>query len=896
MAIRIYHPIVLAAVLAALAMSSCSKEIPGLAGNDGMGAGNDGMGAGNDVAQAETGEARTFTCVIEEPDGTKLSISNQGKTRWEEGDQILINAGSGGNTRETVTLKASDISADGKTASITITIPPYEHTHYQTGLRDDVSTYYAMYPADAVAPLPLYYNQAYSNTNAPLMAGCNKDNRIVFYNVCGIISFTVSGSFDSYIFSGNNDETVAYDVYQCRVRDTGSGPELTSPKTADSYQTLTPQTTVSGSVVADGSTVNYVCIPNGVSFSKGFTFKFLQGDNLVKVATTDTKVSIGRSKLLPLGNITSHLEDPSAAELHKSEIDLNSATDLGASETANCYIVSAPGNYKFKAVKGNSTTSVGTMAGVELLWETYNNATAPEKNSVIEAVDFEGQWIAFSTPASLQPGNALIAAKSASGTILWSWHIWIPETSIESSTYDISSHLMMDRNLGALVTAGTGAVEANGLLYQWGRKDPFVGLGAHGSSGKAKVAGTAMSVSSAAANGISEGIANPTRFIVGTGSNNNHDWLMTSDATLWGTTKTIHDPCPPGWKVPDYKEATPFTTQAHTLNGFNYDAGNYCMTVGSAVFPLTGYLYYTTGNMYKYDTSANVWTSHSSTGSSIGLAIWMSVEAADNSNNWSERKSRGCSVRCVSHDIAPFENEPGMPVQGGYTKIQFDSSIQELSGICFSKDKDFIWGVGDEGDIFKIYLDWTKSAITLKSISIYKSTGSDLEDVTLNPNTGDLYFAKEPDRVDKMAATSYSSKTQAFYVADAANFGNSGLEGIAWYKDNTLYVGAQTGATLWKYQLDGTRIWTKKLGDITPWITEVGGLCYDIKNDWLWVADSEAQKLFVFNGEVTKLLAMYDVKSVGNAESVMVVPEYNCVLVGDDGSTSKIYKYSFTGL
>ena len=93
------------------------------------------------------------------------------------------------------------------------------------------------------------------------------------------------------------------------------------------------------------------------------------------------------------------------------------------------------------------------------------------------------------------------------------------------------------------------------------------------------------------------------------------------------------------------------------------------------------------------------------------------------------------------------------------------------------------------------------------------STGSDLEDVTLNPNNGDLYFAKEADRVDKCAAPAYSSKTQHFYVTDAANMGNSGLEGIAYYKNDILYVGSQSGANLWAYKLDGTKVWNKKLGN-----------------------------------------------------------------------------------
>jgi len=64
----------------------------------------------------------------------------------------------------------------------------------------------------------------------------------------------------------------------------------------------------------------------------------------------------------------------------------------------------------------------------------------------------------------------------------------------------------------------------------------------------------------------------------------------------------------------------------------------------------------------------------------------------------------------------------------------------------------------------------------------------------------------------------------------------------------------------------------------------------------LWVADSEAFKLFVFDGDLTKELAEYDISFIGNPESVCVDHERSCVWVGDDGSTSKLYKISFTNL
>jgi len=871
-----------AALLAAL-LSSCNRE---------------------EIGVEDSGSAsRTFTCVFAEPD-TRVAINGQtGKSTWEAGDKILINAGSNGHTTRTVTLSASDISSNGKVATIVVPadLAPYD----RSADRGIVSTYYAMYPADAVAPGNLYYNQAFSNSNGVLMAACNVGNTFKFYNLCGVISFTVSGDFDSYIFSGNHGEMVGYDVYQARVRDDGNGPEVSYLKPADSYKELTPLAEVKGTVKADGTTVNYVGIPTGTSFTEGFCFKFFKGEELVKTATSEKAVELPLGKLLPLGNITSHLETyvPPQTSDHKSEIPTASATNLSADGSANCYLITAPGTYKFPSVKGNSTEATANIFDAVLLWETCNGSDAVTANSVIAQLDFEDNWVYFKTPETLKPGNALIAVKNATGKILWSWHIWIPATTIQSDTYGIASAglKMMDRNLGALVVAGSGDIRANGLLYQWGRKDPFIGIGAHGSSTTAAYAGSGKTVSTTQLS-IAESIANPTQFGIATGSPGNYDWTSEQSKTLWGETKTIYDPCPPGWRVPDYRECVVFNTNVHTLDDFVYDAEKYCATVGTAVFPLTGRMHYSTGEVSGKDTQAYLWSAHSSEASSsspnaLGLAVWMGIDTPESSypsNHWSERKANGASVRCVLEEVEPFVNEPGMPVQGSYTRIVFESTqVVELSGLCLSKDKTFLWGVGDEGYLYKFTnIDGAVANITPSTQWTYDA---DLEGVTVNPSTGDLYLAVEPKRVYKMVSP-YTSKTTLFDVEEAADMDNSGMEGITWYKDGDLLVGSQSGATLWRYTTSGTKKWKKNLGMIGQGIIEVGDLFYDATTDLLWVSDSEAGKLFVFDGDVTKLKAIYDVSFIGNAESVCVDHDRNCVWVGDDGSTSKIYKISFTNL
>ena len=90
-------------------------------------------------------------------------------------------------------------------------------------------------------------------------------------------------------------------------------------------------------------------------------------------------------------------------------------------------------------------------------------------------------------------GNALIAAYNSEGDIVWSWHIWVTEnepgnvssailyttyawnedginTSVRVPGYDI-----MPCNLGALryTPEGGSVTDTYGMLYQWGRKDPF---------------------------------------------------------------------------------------------------------------------------------------------------------------------------------------------------------------------------------------------------------------------------------------------------------------------------------------------------------------------------------------------------------------------------------------
>lgn len=241
-------------------------------------------------------------------------------------------------------------------------------------------------------------------------------------------------------------------------------------------------------------------------------------------------------------------------------------TDLGADGTSNCYIVSKPGYYKFKAtVRGNGTlpescdgeiTVSITPDHADVLWCTYNTMTAPTAAAeIIPAVALNGDYIEFETPMNdITPANAIIAAYAADNTILWTWHIWFTD---EPAVSDLGGTVWMDRNLGATCPNIAGDTRSGGFLYQWGRKDPMRGAGNTSADFIAttpELTEEQAEVKVDEATGtIAASIKNPRPFINtypdGAGPK---DWIFTADHNdRWqDARKTMFDPCPAGYKVP----------------------------------------------------------------------------------------------------------------------------------------------------------------------------------------------------------------------------------------------------------------------------------------------------------------------------------------------------------
>ena len=561
-------------------------------------------------------ETRTLTFVLPN-DGAKAA--------WVAGDQIVVH-GEYAEDQVTVTLAAGDIAAGGKSATKTVeNLRPYKR-------EDCASVLYASYPASAVDNLThCFFYSKFSTTNEQLMAACNDGDTFKFQNITGALSISVDGEYEGYLLSTPKKEALGYEFLQVKITD---------QEQLYSQYRGTPVLQIEQPM--NGSDI-MIYLPDGTEFSAGFTLKLKKDGDYVKIYKHTDPVEVTRGAVTEIGDVTAELQDyvnPFAADIR----------DLDTDGNANCYIVTEAGGYKFKAVKGNNSIAfLEDPDNATVLWETWNDASEVTAGSVLASADYAEDYIIIHTPDELHPGNAVVAVKNADGEILWSWHIWIPATEIKTGYFSgVLGEDFMDRNLGALVVTTDGEElidpRSYGMVYQWGRKDPFVASGVANSNTLATYTGAPDEVAPGQIT-LEESIKNPRLL----GHVDNGDWLLESNDLMWSETeKTLYDPCPPGYRAPTPVGSAPFwasdlTTQAGW--GVNVAAGWLKLgTPDVAVFPIAGYRDdYGVGEMAKVGVRTLYWVSRGAGARGSGADL-----RSDKAYTFgSAPKARLGSVRCV---------------------------------------------------------------------------------------------------------------------------------------------------------------------------------------------------------------------------------------------------------
>jgi len=445
---------------------------------------------------------------------------------------------------------------------------------------------------------------------------------------------------------------------------------------------------VEGIYTPSGETAEYV------------TYRIYPGANMT------TSFDISRNTYYSISMTIKGMNEVDSRVFLPENMSMNNA---GTQVTANCYIANDGNqNYKFKAtVMGNGATTASSICGDQtapaitpttlspttalLLWETGSKGDVIEDGSV-KLVD---GYVRFKTADNSTNGNALIAVSDGTN-ILWSWHIWkttyTPDTDYDtykkySSTTTFS---MMKYNLGATEISNWSGTATNagdlGLYYQWGRKDPFVGgklwtttsrIDTYNSSGYSWLDGTGSTAVPNATAGtdvatsIAYSIKNPTHFIVY--NTTTYDWLNASATSvqrdnLWGNpnsgtapntlagSKSIYDPCPPGWRVPTQDSYQIFSTtgtgttpnvSGAWANGYNfYIAG----TSGNDSFwPASGGRNISTGALTNVGSRGVYWSS-SSFGTDYPVSAgYLGFGSGAVEPLLSNSRSLGCLVRCAQY-------------------------------------------------------------------------------------------------------------------------------------------------------------------------------------------------------------------------------------------------------
>lgn len=344
---------------------------------------------------------------------------------------------------------------------------------------------------------------------------------------------------------------------------------------------------------------------------------------------------------------------------------------------SNCYLLSPGKSIAFPVSRANEDGVVripNLSSGwtTELLWTDNSLGVKADGSSTIKSLTAQGDGT-IKVESGSGEGNAVVVAK-VGGVIVWSWHIWVTsyDPSVTNLVYNNGTvtTTFMDRNLGAKNNTVKN-VGSLGLLYQWGRKDPFPGASAFSGTASASIynaSGTKLAEGSSKATGVKKeavavsnnfnnSIQNPLTFYYKRLSP--YDWYSnntTKNDNLWnstGNSKTVYDPCPYGWRVPVsgsgtssvwYKTKVTTTTSNYLVSSFTNGWSFVNAAYNLGWYPAAGKRLYSSGTLSTVGTRGYYWSSSVSGTNVYSFSIRSSAIAPSNLCLY---RSEGYNVRCV---------------------------------------------------------------------------------------------------------------------------------------------------------------------------------------------------------------------------------------------------------
>ena len=348
-------------------------------------------------------------------------------------------------------------------------------------------------------------------------------------------------------------------------------------------------------------------------------------------------------------------------------------------------------------VKGiNGEDFVGEGYQVKTIWEKAENANEFVAGSVLSSIAYEDNKITVTSAG--KRGNALVALYATSGegetateTILWSWHIWVASPVDDKYEKAVSQGMptFQDRNLGA-TTEGFAEQSSVGLYYQYGRKDPFVLKGEFTPSADkdkdyftSSVELTERELRTTQTARISWAIKNPDRRIIMEVKDESftaippaafNDWIVPGSEAekYWGNTapkantindansakggyKTIYDPCPAGYRVPDKFYFQGFGSEV-TGKGTSGSGVKFTFKEGeTANYPLPGVLNMRGEGVYSYNYHGFYWTSSLTTKRAVSFLYSAETFNATALSNTTAARPAPCNIRCMKIETPAAE-------------------------------------------------------------------------------------------------------------------------------------------------------------------------------------------------------------------------------------------------